>query len=84
MILDLERNSDEYILTADKSVTDVKLHIQSLSLRVLNYTLNENLYNKVRALAKKIIDDRLTTIDIADCGAHEQRVASLLLSTTAN
>ena len=45
----MERNSDEWILTAgaDVDANDVKLKIENMSLRVLNYTLNENLYNQV-------------------------------------
>ena len=48
----MERNSDDWILTAgaDVDASDVQLKIDSMSLRVLNYTLNENLYNQVNRL----------------------------------
>ena len=49
--LDMERNSDEWIVTSEPDFDDIKLTIDNLSLRVLNYTLNENLYNKVNFVA---------------------------------
>ena len=46
--MDLEANKSDFILRASQAAVDCKIKIENLELRVLNYTLNETLYNRIQ------------------------------------